>query len=277
MNYSSLINTILRSEVDPAFAKRARFILEHIVKAKPKKILEVGCGRGFYIKSVSLCDFPTEIVGIDVSKQYLEAARRLNKNDKRVALKKGSIYNLPYPDNYFDCIICSEVLEHLDDDLAGAKELHRVLAPKGIALYSVPHTKFPFLWDPLNWVLMLFGTHIHKDKWWIAGIWADHERLYTVESFQKVLRSAGFSTSHVKKIVHWCWPGSHFLLYGIGKNLVERAGAKSFDRFNFSSQKPLAIGLALLMSLPSRLLDKRLPLSASVNLCSAAKKNTSQT
>ncbi len=272
MKYIPLINNILRSEVDPAFEKRARFILEHVVKEKPKRILEVGCGRGFYIKSVSLFDFPEEIVGIDVNKKYLDAARQLNKNDKRVALKKGSIYELPYPDKYFDCIICSEVLEHLDDDLAGAKELYRVLKPNGIALFSVPNKKFPFMWDPLNKILMLFGTHIPKHIWWLAGIWADHERLYTPEDFQGVLQKAGFSTSRVKKVVHWSWPFSHFVLYGIGKNLVERAGAKSFDRFNFKQGKPLSSVIAFFMAIPSKLLDRKLPSKASVNLAIAAKK-----
>ena len=272
MKHLDLINNILKSEVDPAFEKRARFILENIIKNKPKKILEVGCGRGFYIKSVSMLDFPQEIVGVDVSKYYLDAARRNTKNDRRVALKKGSIYSLPYPDSYFDCIICSEVLEHLDDDLAGAKELQRVLKPKGIALFSVPHQSFPFLWDPLNWVLMLFGAHIPKDIWWLAGIWADHERLYTTTSFAQVLKKAGFRTEKVTKIVHWCWPLSHFVLYGIGKNLVERAGTKSFDRFNFQSPKPFAVALARFMALPSIMLDKKLPTKSSVNLAIAAKK-----
>ncbi|KXK10323.1 MAG: putative S-adenosylmethionine-dependent methyltransferase [Microgenomates bacterium OLB23] len=199
MVYSSLINSILRSEVDPAFAKRARFILEHIVKNKPARVLEVGCGRGFYIKSVSMFDFPREIVGIDVNAHYLEAAKRLNKDNKRVLLKKGSIYKLPFKDGYFDAVICSEVLEHLDNDLAGARELHRVLKKGGIALFSVPHQQYPFLWDPLNKFLSLFKTHVPKHIWWLAGIWADHERLYTVTSFQDVLKAAGFAPMRVKK------------------------------------------------------------------------------
>jgi ubiquinone/menaquinone biosynthesis C-methylase UbiE len=270
--YFTLINNILRSEVDPAYAKRARFILENVVKAKPKKILEIGCGRGFYIRSVSMFDFPKEIVGVDVNKEYLNATRSINKNDARVTIKKGSIYGLPFADNYFDCIICSEVLEHLDDDLAGAKELHRILKPSGIAIFSVPNNKFPFLWDPLNWLLMIIGLHIPKHIWWLAGIWADHERLYTVATFQSVLKKSGFMPARVKKIVHWCWPFSHFVLYGIGKNLVERAGTKSFDRFNFNSPKPVSSVIAFLFALPSKLLDKRLPLQASVNLAVVAKK-----
>ena len=51
---------------------------------------------------------------------------------------QGSVYNLPFEDNSFDLIICSEVLEHLDDYHAGIEEIYRVLKPKGKFLPSVP-------------------------------------------------------------------------------------------------------------------------------------------
>jgi SAM-dependent methyltransferase len=48
------------------------------------------------------------------------------------------ITQIPYPDTYFDLIICNHVLEHIPDDHQAMKELHRVLKPSGIAILQVP-------------------------------------------------------------------------------------------------------------------------------------------
>ena len=258
---------ILAQEIDPAFALRAGYILGSVEKHKPKKVLDAGCGRGFYVTMLSRYPFIKEIHGVDVSDYYLKRAQNALGEDKRVKLTKGSIYKLPHKDRYFDCIILSEVLEHLDDEPKVLAELKRVLKPGGRLLISVPHENFPFLWDPLNWVLMhFFNTHVNKDIWWLAGMWADHERLYTPERLKATVVKAGYKVKAEKSILHWSWPFSHFVLYAIGKNIVERLHAKEFDRFNVTEKKPVSLFLAQIMAWPSKMLDKRLPLKASQDL-----------
>jgi SAM-dependent methyltransferase len=51
---------------------------------------------------------------------------------------RADITGLPFPDEAFDVILCSHVLEHVPDDRAAMRELHRVLAPRGWALVMVP-------------------------------------------------------------------------------------------------------------------------------------------
>lgn len=244
------LQPILNSEIDPAFRLRAWYILEEIEKEKPKTVLETGCGRGFYMHSLTFFPDIKEIHGIDVNDKYLAVAKK-HITDKRVHLRNASIYELPYPDNSFDAVICSEVLEHLSDDAAALKEIRRVLKKNGVLLVSVPNQHFSFLWDPLNWLLMkIFNTHVHKDIWWLAGIWADHERLYTREQLREVVEDAKFKIERTEMVVTSCWPFSHFALYGIGKNIVERLGASAFDRFNFE-EKPLSKALAAFMRWPT--------------------------
>ena len=256
----------LRYEFDPAFAERAKLIFNEADKRKPKKILDAGCGRGFYLKVLSSFSFIKEIHGVDINDNYLKIAKKININ-KRVKIKNASLYNLPYQDKYFDLIICSEVLEHLEDDIKAILELKRVLKPEGAIIITVPHKNFPFLWDPFNWLLMkFFHTHINKNIWWLAGIWADHLRLYEEKDIKNKLKKSGLKIVKFKKIVHWCWPFSHFLLYGIGKNLVEKMNLKSFDRFNFETKNKSLKLFANLFSFPSRFLDKKFPKKSAVNL-----------
>lgn len=246
------LQTILQSEIDPAFARRSQLILEEIDAEKPQVILDAGCGRGFYVHAFTFFPFITHIHGIDVSEKYLKTAQK-HITDPRVKLQKASIYELPYPDNTFDMIVSSEVMEHLSDDAKALKELKRVLKKNGSVLITVPNLHFPFLWDPLNWLLMkLFNTHMPKDIWWLAGIWADHERLYTAQQLHDLAKKADMKVEKKEHVVQVAWPFSHFVLYGIGKNIVERLGTSGFDRFNFED-KPLSRFLAWVMRLPTTL------------------------
>lgn len=231
------LKKILQAEIDPAFAKRAEFVFREITKEKPEKILDAGCGRGFYLHSLSFFKFVKEIHGIDVNMNYLKSAKKTCV-DKKIMIKKASLDAIPYPDNYFNFIICLEVLEHLKNNQKSLSELKRVLKKNGKLIITVPSLNFPFFWDPLNWVLMrFFNTHINKNIWWLAGIWADHEMLFTEDQLKQIVVKFDFKIEKILNFIHYCLPFSHFLLYGIGKNLVERFGFKELNRFEFKERR----------------------------------------
>lgn len=238
MTRSRLIENILSCEPDPAFEGRAGVIIDGVLKNKPSSILDIGCGRGFYVRLFSLLSFPKKIVGMDQNDTYLTRAKNISKRDKRIRFVKGSIYKLPFEDKSFDTVVASEIFEHLDKPVFAIQECRRVLKKNGQLLISVPHKNFPFLWDPINFILMkIFNTHIPKDIWWLAGIWADHEKLYEEDEIVNFLKKNNFEVVKVKRIVAHCFPFSHFLLYAIGKNLVEKINLPTFDRFNFNENK----------------------------------------
>lgn len=246
---------LLQTEIDPAFSKRTELILHEVLTKKPKTILDAGCGRGFHLKTLSSIPFIKKLHGVDLNKEYIGRAKKIVKN-KKVIFQQASLYNLPYKDNSFDFVLCSEVLEHLKNDHQAVKELYRVLKKGKTLMVTVPNLNFPFLWDPLNWLLMrTFKTHINKNIWWLAGIFADHERLYTQKSLILLLQKHGFKVKKTQKIIRYCLPFSHFLLYGLGKNLVERFGVDGFDRFS-AKKRPLSKLFSLIFRLPS-LLDPK--------------------
>lgn len=238
------ISACLEREVDPAFVRRAKIILENLEATAGMKILEVGCGRGFYEQAVLTVYSDVEIVGIDTSEKYLAVARQKIQG-KRVSFVKADGRELPFKDNSFDRVICSEVLEHIKEDTSVLKEIYRVLKSSGLALITVPNKNYPFFWDPLNFTLeRVFQRHVPSDIWWLAGIWAGHQRLYREKELTDKLRYAGFEVVRVWRLVKYSLPFSHFLLYGLGKNLVERGViGGGFNRFNFSSQPSFLLKL----------------------------------
>ncbi len=87
-------------------------------KIQNPKILDIGCGTGANLEM--LAQFG-EAEGVDVSDDALEFCRR-----KGLKAKKGLAETLPFADESFDLSTALDVVEHLDDDIAGLKEMHRV-------------------------------------------------------------------------------------------------------------------------------------------------------
>lgn len=230
-------DTILSRELDPAFARRARFILESLELKQNMKILEVGCGRGYYEKLLFTYDPSFFLTGVDLNREYLAKAKRY-MSAPRVKFLLADASNLPFPDQSFDRVIATEVLEHISDDRRVLREIYRVLKPSGVAVITVPNANYPPLWDPLNWVLEhLLGVHVPSSIWWLAGIWADHVRLYTVQELKDTIQEeTAFQLETIQVATHSCLPFSHFFLYGIGKNVVERGLVPSMHRFLYAAR-----------------------------------------
>jgi SAM-dependent methyltransferase len=97
------------------------------------------------------------------------------------------ITDIDLDDESFDSILCSHVLEHVDDDRAAMRELHRVLRPDGWALILVP--------VDLGREATLEDPAITTPAQRVAAYWqADHMRLYSLDIADR-LTEAGFTVT----------------------------------------------------------------------------------
>lgn len=109
-------------------------LVEETRELNPTSILDVGCGEGFTLERLRQEGIGERLEGVD----YLDRAIELGqKEHPELTLKQGSIFDLKYKNNSFDLVICSEVLEHIENPEKGLKELARVT--KKYALLSVPN------------------------------------------------------------------------------------------------------------------------------------------
>lgn len=231
------LQRLLDREFDPAFARRASIILRNIDIRNGDTVLDIGCGRGFYLMAVALGWPGVRLYGIDTNKKHVEyAINTLKSAAPRMPVKVtvADGMKLPFASSAINRIICSEVLEHVSKDTVLLSEIYRVLKPGGVAMVSVPVENYPFLWDPLNYVSeYLSGRHMPSHIWWLAGIWADHQRLYRKADLLRKVQKTGFSVANVWHTTRYSIPFAHFLLYGIGKNLVEKGWVDAgFNRFS---------------------------------------------
>jgi len=108
------------------------------------RVLDIGCGSGRHVGEAARYD-DVFVVGADLRTEDLNASRRRLDLHEQIGACRGrwqlvsaDLLDLPFPDETFDLVICSEVLEHIDMDAAAAAELVRVLKPGQNLAISVP-------------------------------------------------------------------------------------------------------------------------------------------
>ncbi len=146
-------------------------IIDSLHKDRPR-ILDVGCGTGANLELLGQFGLAE---GVDVSAQALDFCRARGL----VEVQQGEAEQLPCEDQSFDLVTGLDVVEHLDDDLAGLREMHRVLRPGGYALVFVP--AFMFLWG------------VQDDI-------SNHRRRYTLRGLERVMREAGFEVERTSYV-----------------------------------------------------------------------------
>jgi ubiquinone/menaquinone biosynthesis C-methylase UbiE len=107
------------------------------------RLLDVGCGTGRHL--LELSKYPGVLVGLDFAQEDLRVTRYmfgLTRHERPVVatvhLVQGAGERMPFPDGWFDQVVCTETLEHVPDDRAVLCELMRVLRPGGVLCVSVP-------------------------------------------------------------------------------------------------------------------------------------------
>jgi len=116
--------------------KKLRRLEVELARLKPgDKVLEIGCGTGsLTIAAKEQVGLSGEAAGIDIAPEMAaRASRKVARKKIDVSIKIGSIASIPYPDNYFDAVMCSFMIFHMPDDvrMKGFTEIYRTLKPGG--------------------------------------------------------------------------------------------------------------------------------------------------
>jgi methionine biosynthesis protein MetW len=114
----------------------------YMAPEKGKRVLDVGCGNGKVL--YNLRDRFDELHGIELIPNQAEWTRKTLSNcNKLVDIKVGNIEaGCPYPDNYFDYVVMTDVIEHIFDVKKAVSELVRVTIPGGKACICTPNIAY---------------------------------------------------------------------------------------------------------------------------------------
>lgn len=135
-------------------------------------LLDAGCGEGFVVDFLAR-EYPDlKITGVDISDEAIAYAKE--HFGERARFRKGSVFKLPFSDKSFDAVLCSEVLEHVEDPNLAVAELKRVARQH--VIITVPLEPY-FQW--LN----------NMSQWLRLGPAADHVNFWTSTTFQAFIRA----------------------------------------------------------------------------------------
>ncbi|MBW3015151.1 glycosyltransferase [Candidatus Woesearchaeota archaeon] len=162
--------------------KRHKVIMRMIpaeFKAKDKAILDVGCGSSKIMQQLN------QGIGLDILFKKLRYLKKTNKY-----LSQGSVFALPFKDDKFDIVICSQVIEHIPADDIIFTELKRVLRKGGILIIGTPDYK-KLTWRFIEWI---YGKVM-------PGAYADeHITHYTKKSLKRKLKQFGLRIQKTKYV-----------------------------------------------------------------------------
>ncbi len=156
------------------------------------RVLDLGCGTGRHVRGTrrvaSVAGVALDL-GSDEVRTTFETLARMDcagpEDGGSVAgagpwmVVQGDTFHLPFADRSFDCVIASEVLEHLEDDAAAIAEMSRVLRPQGLLAVSVPR----YAPEAVCWAL---SREYHSND-------GGHIRIYRERTLRRRLAAHGYS------------------------------------------------------------------------------------
>lgn len=152
---------------------------EVIEKIEGENILDVGCGSGTIAKM--LLEKGKKVIGVDIGKKFVGFCQ---SRYKRAIFCEADAQCLPFSSKCFDTIVCSEVIEHLENPEKALKEFNRVLSPRGKLILTTPNIS-------LRWALVeAIWTRIR------GKMLETRHKSFTRRRLRFLLDRTGFNISH---------------------------------------------------------------------------------
>ncbi len=161
------------------------------------KVIDVGCGAGrhsfeAYRRGADVIAFDQDAAELDNVDILLRAMAETGEAPASASAEtvKGDALALPFPDGSFDCVIASEILEHVPADDAAISELIRVLKIGGALVVTVPR------WLPER-VCWMLSEEYHSNE-------GGHIRIYRASELRSKIARTGmaFIHSHYAHALH---------------------------------------------------------------------------
>jgi len=170
--------------------RRVREYILSQVPHKSKKILDVGCGKAWVAKM--FCPKNIEVVSMDIALTNVVKALEKYPFDNHSGVV-ADVFSLPFKENSFDCIIASEIIEHVINPDIFVKNLMHILKPGGELIVTTPYK------EKLQYSLCI---HCNKATPRHAHIHSFDENILTNLYNDDKVKSVEYKTFGNKALIH---------------------------------------------------------------------------
>ncbi len=224
----------ISEHIDKSKEKVFKWLLKRIDSVAEKgKLLDVGCGKGFFLRMAR--DIGWDIAGVEISKSM---ADKINKELGNVVFE-GKLEEARFPADSFNVVTFWDVLDELTDPYTVLTEVKRILRDNGVVLIRVRNAWFHV------WVTKLFGK--------IASLLRMQPALFHLYSFSpvtitKMLKKAGFRDIKVENsILTTGDPCQQGRIFGIpGMNLIKKIMYLFFQIVYFFTGRRFALASSII-------------------------------
>jgi ubiquinone/menaquinone biosynthesis C-methylase UbiE len=188
---------VLRQHGRRSAEEAAAFLLPELRQGM--RLLDVGCGPGSITRGLAERLAPGEVVGVDLSRDTLESARRdaAARGLSNLRYEESSVYALPFPEASFDVVYAHQVLQHLRERETALREMLRVVRPGGLVGVRDVDWGTVAYWPQDPWIDRFIEVHL---KAWYAN---GGEPLMG-RQFHALFNAVGLSDVRVSAAV-WCY------------------------------------------------------------------------
>ena len=149
-------------------------MLELMQLRPDERVLDVGCGNGWFCRQIASLVPEGSVMGVDVSDEMVRLGERAAKGNPRITFATGTAERLPAPDDAFTRVVSVESAYYWSDPARGLREIFRVLAAGGSA------------WILINY----YRDNPHCHQW--GAHYAIPAQLLWAEEWAEHFRKAGF-------------------------------------------------------------------------------------
>ena len=171
--------------------ERRLALIERYVPLRERRVLDLGCGVGEYVRAFARRG--AHALGTDIAVPRLVEARRR----AQAAATRGvdgflaaAGETLPFADASLDVVVLNEVIEHVADDRATLREVARVLRPGGTCILFAPNRLYPFETHGIYWRGRYIFGNIPLVNWLPARLrerLVPHARAYRHDDWQRLI------------------------------------------------------------------------------------------
>jgi len=145
--------------------------------AAPGRMLDLGCGSGWFLHAMQSQGWETH--GVEINR----SAAELGRTQWGLDIFPGTLRQASFPTDYFDYVRSNHSFEHISDPNETLDEIHRILRPDGKVLIGVPNVSS-------------FNARVFGQYWWYLGA-PVHPFTYSVKTLSELLTKHHFRVERV--------------------------------------------------------------------------------